>query len=141
MTPTEEAAIRARLARNAAELKRFRKIETFEPYIKQREFFANGARTDERALIAANQVGKTHAGGFEDAVHLTGEYPAWWPGHRFNHPTTGWVAGQKADKVRDGTQEMLFGPWNKPDDFGTGFIPRDAIVVRPTLGPWRFRGL
>ena len=130
--PSREEVLQ-RLARNAAELKRFRKIEVFDPYIKQAEFFANGAVSDERALIAANQVGKTMAGSFEDAVHLTGEYPSWWQGHRFNRPVDMWVAGPKADKVRDTTQAMLFGEWNKPDDFGTGFLPRDAIVGRPTL--------
>lgn len=110
-----------------------RKLDYFEPYVKQREFFANGAKTDERALIAANQVGKTFTGGYEDAAHLTGEYPPWWPGHRFTHPVKMWVCGPKSDKVRDTTQAMLFGPWNKPDEFGTGFIPRDAIVGRPSL--------
>lgn len=120
-------------ARAVAHLRRFRKIDFFEPYVKQMEFFAAGAKTDERALIAANQVGKTIAGGFEDACHLTGEYPSWWPGHRFNHPIDAWIAGPTAEKVRDTTQQMLFGPWNKPDEFGTGFVPREAIVGRPTL--------
>lgn len=117
----------------AADIARFQKISLFKPYLKQQEFFVNGTRTDERALIAANQVGKTWTGSFEDAVHLTGQYPPWWKGYRFTHPVSMWVAGPKADKVRDTTQEMLFGPWNKPDEFGTGFIPRDMIVSRPTF--------
>lgn len=130
---SEQEEVLRRLAKNAATIRRFNRIKTFEPYLKQAEFFANGALTDERAFIAANQVGKTITGSYEDAVHATGEYPTEWKGHRFNHPVTGWIAGPIAEKVRDSTQEMLFGPWNRPDEFGTGFIPREAIVGRPSL--------
>lgn len=116
-----------------AHVTKFEKIQCFEPYLKQQEFFAAGATYDDRAFIAANQVGKTTTGGFEDAVHLTGLYPADWPGHKFKQPPIGWIAGPKADKVRDTTQKMLYGPWDKPSEFGTGFLPRDAIIGRPTL--------
>lgn len=133
MTDDERITLELERAELELELRRFHKIGFFKPYPKQMDFFAAGATHDERALIAANQVGKTMCGGFEDAVHLTGEYPTWWPGHRFDHPIHAWIAGPKADKVRDTTQAMLFGPWNKPDEFGSGFLPRDAIVGRPTL--------
>jgi hypothetical protein len=37
----------------------------------------------ERLLMAANQVGKTLAGAAEAAFHLTGRYPDWWEGRRW----------------------------------------------------------
>lgn len=132
LTPEQEALVASLITKGAA-LRRFRLLDYYEPYLKQAEFHALGADHDERALIAGNQVGKTHCGGYEDAVHLCGEYPAWWAGKRFDHPVQMWVCGPNGEKVRDTTQAMLWGPWNKPDEFGTGFLPRDAIVGRPTL--------
>jgi hypothetical protein len=34
--------------------------------------------------MAANRVGKTVVGAYETTVHMTGEYPAWWEGRRFD---------------------------------------------------------
>src|SRR6185295_51012 len=81
----------------------------FQPYAKQREFFDQGATKRERLLIAGNQNGKTHAGGFEAALHLTGEYPSWWRGRRFDKPTKGWIAGETSLAVRDIQQKKLCG--------------------------------
>lgn len=131
---TEHQRIIAEVLADAEKLRRYRALDFYEPYLKQREFHALGATKDERALIAANQVGKSHCGAAEDAFHLTGDYPKWWQGHRFKAPPTGWLVGPNQEKVRDTLQSTLFGPWNKPDEFGTGFLPRDAIVGRPTLG-------
>lgn len=55
----------------------FQKFYDFKPYPKQRAFFTLGATKRERLLIAGNQNGKTHAGAFEAACHLTGIYPEW----------------------------------------------------------------
>ncbi|MGC2334249.1 MAG: hypothetical protein WA625_00440 [Pseudolabrys sp.] len=48
------------------------KLAYFQPYPKQREFLAAGAKFRERLLLAANQVGKTYAGAMEVAIHATG---------------------------------------------------------------------
>jgi hypothetical protein len=79
------------------------------PYPKQREFFDAGRTKRERLLIAGNQNGKTHAGGFEAALHLTGDYPDWWQGRRFEKPTRGWIAGETSLAVRDIQQKKLCG--------------------------------
>lgn len=55
-----EATLRAALDR-----KNNRKIEFFEPYAKQIEFFTLGATMRERLLMAGNQLGKTEAGAVE----------------------------------------------------------------------------
>jgi hypothetical protein len=50
-----------------------------ELYPKHLQFFAAGAQHQERCMLAANRVGKTFgAGGYETALHLTGDYPDWW---------------------------------------------------------------
>jgi hypothetical protein len=101
----------------------------FEPYPRQREFFDMGATRRERLLIAGNQNGKTHAGGFEAALHLTGEYPAWWKGRRFDKPTKGWIAGETSLAVRDIQQKKLCGEPGVDEAFGSGMIPKAAPQV------------
>jgi phage terminase large subunit-like protein len=105
----------------------------FVPYPKQREFFDAGRTKRERLLIAGNQNGKTHAGGFEAALHLTGEYPPWWQGRRFEKPTRGWIAGETSLAVRDIQQKKLCGEPGVDAAFGTGMVPKAAFADRPSL--------
>lgn len=107
-------------------------LELYRPYAKQREFHAAGAGFRERAIIAANQIGKTWAGASEVAMHLTGRYPPWWNGRRYDRPIAA-IAGSKSGALtRDGAQRLLFGDATKmPASLGTGTVPRD------TLGEWR----
>jgi phage terminase large subunit-like protein len=95
-----------------------------ELYPKHLEFFAAGAKHQERAFVAANRVGKSLAGCYELTNHLIGWYPKWWVGRRFNRPITAWVAGEDAKAVRESLQEKLLG---RPDDKGTGLVPFDRI--------------
>ena len=93
-------------------------------YKKHMEHFEQGARYRERLLIAANRVGKTVAGGYETVLHLTGDYPGWWKGKRFDSQISAWAAGDTGETVRDIIQFELFGPF---DDIGTGLIPGKLI--------------
>ncbi|RVI42920.1 terminase large subunit domain-containing protein, partial [Sinorhizobium medicae] len=61
-------------------------LSSYQPYAKQREFHAAGATFRERLFMAGNQLGKTLAGAAEAAMHLTGRYPEWWQGRRFDRP-------------------------------------------------------
>ena len=97
----------------------------YKPYPKQLEFHTNGATKRERALLAANQVGKTRCAGMEVKYHTTGEYPPWWEGRRFDGPTRGWAAGTSAEGTRDGVQRILLG---EGSEHGTGTIPKAAII-------------
>jgi hypothetical protein len=72
----------------------------YRPYPKQQQFHSAGATYRERLLMAANQSGKTLAGGMEAAMHATGRYPEWWRGRRFDRPTVAWVAGETAETIR-----------------------------------------
>jgi phage terminase large subunit-like protein len=75
--------------------------------------------------MAANQVGKTWAAGFELAMHATGLYPDWWRGRRWDRPIVGWAAGVTGESTRDNPQRILLG---RPGAWGTGAIPKAAVV-------------
>jgi len=120
--------IEAAIAKLEAEKTRRRvenQLGTYKPYPKQIEFHTAGATHRERLLMAANQSGKTTAGGMETAIHATGRYPDDWQGKRFDKPTVGWVAGTTGETTRDTVQRILLG---RPGQHGTGSIPKDAIV-------------
>jgi phage terminase large subunit-like protein len=105
----------------------------FAPYPRQREFFDMGRTKRERLLIAGNQNGKTHAGGYEAALHLTGDYPDWWNGRRFDRPTKGWIAGETSLAVRDIQQKKLCGEPGVESALGTGMIAKNAFADKPSL--------
>jgi len=96
-----------------------------ELYPKHLEFFAAGAKYKERLFMAANRVGKSEAGAYEVACHLTGKYPDWWAGRRFATPVEVWACGTTSETTRDIVQTKLLG---KVDAIGTGMIPGDQIV-------------
>ena len=126
-----EAQSRALLKRLEAEIAK-RQAETrltrYAPYAKQLAFHAAGLTHRERLLMAANQVGKTIAGGAEVAFHVTGQYPDWWPGRRFNRPTKWWCASVTSDATRDNVQAKLIGPPESEALAGTGFVPKTALL-------------
>lgn len=63
-------------------------------------------------------------GAYEVTLHLTGQYPEWWEGKRFDHPVLAWAAGDTGKTVRDIIQLKLLGPNGA---FGTGMIPGELI--------------
>jgi len=75
--------------------------------------------------MAANQVGKTWAAGFELAMHATGIYPDWWTGRRWDRPIVGWAAGVTGESTRDNPQRILLG---RPGAWGTGAIPKANLL-------------
>ncbi len=98
-------------------------------YTKHITFFRAGALYRERAAIAANRVGKTEGmGGYEMVCHLTGLYPEWWDGKRFDHPIDAWASGDTAETTRDIIQQKLVGPPEKEEEWGTGLIPGDLLL-------------
>lgn len=119
--------------RAAAKRKRERAFDFFVPYPKQKQFMELGATKRERLFMAGNQVGKSHCGAFEAACHATGEYPSWWTGKKFDHPTRGWVAGVTSLDVRNVQQKKLCGTPGVTADFGTGMIPKESFRDKPSL--------
>lgn len=104
-----------------------------ELYPKHTAFFRAGLKYRERCMLAGNRVGKTEGiGGYETTLHLTGQYPEWWEGRRFNHPISAWAAGKTGVTTRDIIQTKLMGP---PSAYGTGLIPKECIGrYRPRSG-------
>lgn len=113
--------------------RRYRRLDYYEPYPKQQEFLDMGSVKSERLLMAGNQNGKTITGAFETACHLTGEYPDWWLGKRWDRPVKGWACGESGLLVRDVQQKYLCGEPGVLDAFGTGMVPREAFVDKPSL--------
>lgn len=111
-------------------------LENYHPYAFQKAWHnAKGYGTDspakQKALMCANQIGKSFCGCCEDAIHATGLYPDWWEGSRFDRPVKILVSGVTCDKVRDTLQTLLFGDPHDDEALGTGLIPRDRIVGKP----------
>jgi phage terminase large subunit-like protein len=94
------------------------------------KFFNASENHIETALIAGNGTGKTVAGSFATVCHLTGEYPGWWKGRKFDRPTTGWCVGLTAQQIKKGPQNTLLGP---PNDFGSGVLPQEKLHARPRM--------
>lgn len=96
-----------------------------DAYPKHMSFFAAGATCRQRLMLAANRVGKTEGVGlYELTLHLTGDYPDWWIGRRFNRAVKAWAAGDTKQTVREILQDKLLG---SPGQWGTGLIPGDDI--------------
>lgn len=101
-----------------------------ELYPKHLQFFRAGHEHQERCMMAANRVGKTWGvGGYETSLHLTGLYPDWWEGVRFDFPIEAWAAGDTNETTRDIVQAALMG---KLEDLGGGLIPASRIVGQPS---------
>jgi phage terminase large subunit-like protein len=93
--------------------------------------FAAGKLHDDRVAMGGNRVGKSFGiGGFETALHMTGLYPDWWPGRKYDHQILAWAAGTKSVKVRDVNQKFLLGDLHKVGGYTTahgGLIPASRI--------------
>lgn len=103
------------------------RLAYFQPYPKQRDFFAAGKTHRERLFCAGNRVGKTTCGAAEMACHLTGLYPDWWEGKTFGGPVRAWAAGVTNESCRDVVQDKLVGPPFRRAEWGTGLIPKHCI--------------
>jgi phage terminase large subunit-like protein len=78
--------------------------------------------------MAGNQLGKTFCGAAEAAMHLTGRYPDWWQGIRWDRPVRAWAGSETWDVTRDGVQRLLIGEPKDETQWGTGLIPGDDLL-------------
>lgn len=58
-------------------------------------------------------------------MHLTGRYPDWWQGRRWDRPVVAWIASETMEVSRDAAQRILLG---REMERGTGAIPGDDII-------------
>src|ERR1035441_8501033 len=96
-----------------------------ELYPRHMEFLTAGAGFRERLFMAGNRTGKTETGAYELTCHLTGQYPAWWRGKRFDKPVNAWACGTTNGTTRDIVQDKLLGTEGA---HGAGMIPAHMIV-------------
>lgn len=76
-------------------------------------------------------------GGYEVTCHLTGLYPHWWVGRRYDRPTSWWVAGKTYNTTRDILQRTMLG-----DVIGSGPTKRTSgtgVVPGATIGDLSWR--
>ena len=98
-------------------------------YVKARRWLRAGAVYPERGFIAANRIGKTDTAAYEVTCHLTGRYPSWWEGKRWDRPTDWRVAGDTMLTTRDILQKALLGPHEGvPVKAWTGMLPHRYVV-------------
>lgn len=115
---------------------KYNKLECYFPdhgpyargkYQKQLAFMEAGRYCKERGLFGGNRSGKSVTLCYETALHLTGLYPSWWQGKRFNYPINCWCASDSHSRVKKTAQYYLLGDsW----DVGTGMLPRDTIDIK-----------
>lgn len=117
-----------------AEHMRYNQLSYFRPFEHQKKFFETS--TDRRGIIAANRIGKTVSTCYETAMHLTGIYPDWWRGKRFDSAITAMVAGEGWSQVALVLQKELLGTQDIKiqDEVGSGAIPRDRIIFETIRG-------
>jgi len=96
-------------------------------YDWQKRFCAATASHRACMLMAANRVGKTRTGLTLDALHLLGDYPDDYEGHRFDSAPLCWLLGFSMEKTRDLLQTPLFGRL-EGGRFTGGLIPKERIV-------------
>lgn len=128
----EEAAV---LLKHLDYVKKYEKIVQLFPdkgplrrelYKKHLDYFKAGAKYPIVVFQAANQIGKSTATLFETVCHLTGRYPPWWEGYRFNKPIKCWVVGYSSETVKKVLQAKLLG---EIGDLGSGLIPRKDLEL------------
>lgn len=128
-TAEEWEIFRGRLAKEQERRIAVDRLAHYKPYAKQMEFHTAGALpVYERLFMAGNQLGKTFAGAAETSYHLTGRYPPWWQGRRWDRPIVAIGGSESGELTRDGMQRLLVGPPKVEADWGTGYIPKDFLL-------------
>lgn len=101
-------------------------------YDWQREFIKNTKEYMAVCLCAANRIGKTFTGTYIDAIHLIGDYPDDWEGHKFEGDMLMWLLGYSGEKTRDLLQQELFGRFQQGKLTG-GLVPPELIIDHKSM--------
>jgi phage terminase large subunit-like protein len=96
-------------------------------YDWQKEFYDQGKVSKQRMLMAANRVGKTYSSCIELTYHLTGIYPDWWSGIKFNFPINAWALGVSGEQIRDVLQNEMFGQLGREGFTTNGLVPASLV--------------
>ena len=113
------------IAKELERRKTVNRLKHYEPYKYQIKF--HNTIASQRLLMAGNRIGKSFCGAMEMAYHLTGKYPEWWQGRKFDKPIRAWAGGSSNETTRDICQKELVGQPDDPSAKGTGSIPLECI--------------
>ena len=95
-------------------------FDFYNPHPKQLEFHTLGVAARHRMFLAGNRTGKSFCCSMEVCMHLTGMYPEWWPGYRYDRPVNVWVGGMTNQEVFGIIESRYFegvagsAPWIDP---------------------------
>ena len=128
MADAQELAKKLEIVQELERRKAYEKISNYDPLPYQDQFHETGRKNNQRLLMAANRIGKSYCGAAEMAFHLTGLYPKWWTGKRYDKCITAWACGVSNETTRDIVQNELCGTPEDSEAWGTGMIPKDLIV-------------
>ncbi len=103
------------------------KLKNFKPYEFGRKYIAASKNNKQIMLMAANRIGKTEHAVYALACHLTGYYPDWWDGIKFNYAPTCWALGVSGEQIRDVLQLKLFGVLGDRTFESPGFISSELV--------------
>lgn len=136
LPPTErERAIK--LLAEIAQREAYNKIDSYFPdegplrrelYPKHIAFL--NSHEKHRGILGGNRVWKTGTLCYAAVVHMTGEYPHWWTGRKYNHPVHVWLGDTTNEQARDVMQIELLGA---PGAFGTGLVRKSLLARSPTM--------
>lgn len=109
--------------------RKYNKVNTFSPYPFQMKMFEASKSYRSRFACLANRIGKTFSASAEVCYHLTGNYPSWWPGIKYDRPIKLWAVGITTKSTKEVLQNEIMGTDNAKqlNEIGTGSIPRDCI--------------
>lgn len=111
-----------------------------DKYPVQMDLMRAGLKHRLRAFIGGNASGKSLWLALESYFHLSGRYPKWWEGYKYNNPINAWLCGLDAKALRAGLQMILFGGIGD-EDFGTGIIAREDMTDdKGILQKWALSG-
>ena len=96
----------------------------YKPHKKQALFHEAGKTAKQRLFLAGNRTGKTFCACVEVVMHLTGIYPKWWKGYRFDHPVDVWVASNTSQTTKNILQEQYY----LGKEGVMGYIPEHLIT-------------
>jgi len=99
----------------------------YSPYDYQKAFCAASTENKQKALMAANRIGKSDIMAWEVVAHATGEYPEWYEGRKWDRPTLIVCGGKTNQQVKDVAQTKLLGEPSDPSQRGTAFIPASKL--------------
>lgn len=113
-----------RMERERGTAKWFEDPYSIDTLPKHKAFFDASKTYNEVLFLAGNRVGKSVCGAYALSCHLTGIYPDWWEGRKFDRPISAWAVGKDARAVRDTLQKELIGGIG---EFGTGMLPAHTL--------------